>query len=198
MSKRVLILAGVAMLVGLLVAVGATAVLAQGGPNPAPSQTPQAWGPGQGLMPGGCGQGTDGCDPATSGRGQGMMGFRGRGMMGDNSLVDIAAEVLGIERTQLVTELQTKSLAEIAGDATKVQTIVDQFMATKRAWLQELVANGRLTQEQANQMLETMQTHVEEQVNTVGLGGSGPHEGCPMGGTQTQRQGGRMGGRWSR
>ena len=189
MLKRVMILAALTLVVGLLLFAGGAVVLAQG-PNPNPAQTPQPGSNGRGPM----------MNP-----GYGQFGG-GRGMMGGQSLVDVAATVLNMNRADVVAGLQGgKSLAQIAGNATKTQAIVDAFVATRSAWLQQMVASGRLTQDQANQMLATMRTHVQEQVNEPGLAGRGPHEDCPMyqngAGTGTGtgtpgRRGGGMRGGW--
>ena len=165
MLKRVMILAGVALIAGVLMLAGGAVVLAQGG-NSNPAQTPQPWGPGHGPMP----------NPNN----MPMLG-NGRGMMGGQSLVDVAATILNMNRADVAVQLQSgKSLAEIAGDTAKTQAIVDAFVATRSAWLQQMVADGRLTQDQAQQMLATMRSHVEEQVNEAGLGGPGPRQDCPM------------------
>jgi hypothetical protein len=189
MSKQVRILVGMALIAGLLVLAGGAVAFAQG-PSPNPTQTPQPWGWGHGPM----------MDPDD----MPMFGGRGYRAMGSQSLVDIAAQVIGIDRTQVVTELQAgKTLAQIAEEHNvQTQAIADAFIAARRAWLQQLVVDGRLSQAQADQMLATMTAQVQEQLTTTHeLSGPGPNPSCPMYGTGSgavAERGGRMGGRWGR
>jgi hypothetical protein len=157
--KKWTLLVGVAL---VLVAVVATApaVLAQG--------------PGSGYGPGdGTGPVDDGAFGPGYGSGSGAFGPRfGRGMGGgmygvggpENSLIAVAAEVLGIEPAELVAELQDgASIAEVAG--TQVDAIVEAFVASRTERLEELVDSGRLTQEEADIRLATMESHVADRLS---------------------------------
>lgn len=64
----------------------------------------------------------------------------------------IAAQVLGMEPPELLAELRTgKSVAEVAAErGVALDEIVDAIVAPKADRLSELVAAGRLTQEQAD------------------------------------------------
>jgi hypothetical protein len=115
-----------------------------------------------------------------------MRGGMGNGMMGSgmmrsgSSLIDVAANELGMTRDELVAALGgTRSIAEVAAEqGVAVDTIVDAFIAPRAERLDDLVAAGRLTREQADQMLSTMRAHVTEQVNEVWSGqGAGPGTG---------------------
>jgi hypothetical protein len=124
------------------------------------------------------------------GMGRGMMGGRGagRGMMGGygsmmggqaSSLIVVAAEKLGMTVQELQTQLQAgKTIAALAEEkGVDVQTIVDAFLAGRQEWLNQAVADGRLTQAQADQMLANMRTMVQQHVQgTLPFGGQG---GCP-------------------
>ena len=104
------------------------------------------------------------------------------GMMGgaSNSLIDVAADKLGMTRADLVTALGgTKSIAQVAGEHNvAVSTIVDAFIAPRAERLDAMVTAGRLTREQADQMLATMRTQVTEQINEVWTAqGAGPGTG---------------------
>jgi nucleotide-binding universal stress UspA family protein len=132
--------------------------------------------------------------------GQGRGGNQRSGLMGHwgdstNSLVAVAADVLGMERADLVAELQTgKTIAQVAQEqGVDPQTIVDAFIAIRAEILAEAVANGCITQEQADLMLE----HLAEEATTrvyepfspgehgQGTGGRGRHGGgrCVLGNT---------------
>jgi F0F1-type ATP synthase membrane subunit c/vacuolar-type H+-ATPase subunit K len=106
---------------------------------------------------------------AGRGPGNGGNGTGGGGMGGpDSSLVAVAATTLGMARTDLAAELNTgKTIAAVAKErGVDPVKIVDAFLAIRAAALQEAVAEGRLTQAQADAMLENMRIQVTEQINT--------------------------------
>jgi hypothetical protein len=92
-----------------------------------------------------------------------MAGGRGNGgqagQMGgpQQSLVGIAAQQLGLERTDLVAQLQAgKTIAQVAGERNVApDTIVNAFVAERQARMAQAVANGRMTQAEADAMLAT-------------------------------------------
>ena len=88
------------------------------------------------------------------------MGPRWGGSSG--SLITVTAEQLGLTPTELVTELQAgKTIAQVAEEkGVAVETIVEAFVALRAERLAELVANGQLTQEQADAMLAAMRANV--------------------------------------
>ena len=141
------------------------------------------------------------------GRGGGnMSGMMMRGRMGgqDNSLVTIAATTLGIERTDLVTELNGgKTIADVAKDkGMDLSKIVDAALAQRATWLQDAVKAGRITQAQADANLATMKANITAQLSAkfaprgtgefVDANGDGVCDSMP----NTQPGGGR--GRWNR
>jgi hypothetical protein len=93
----------------------------------------------------------------------GMMGGPG-GMMGgpENSLIAVTAEQLDMTVVELLTELQadeTKTISQVAYEHNvDLTTIIDAFMAPRTERLQQLVDNGQLTQEQADEFLTQMRT----------------------------------------
>jgi hypothetical protein len=111
------------------------------------------------------------------GGGYGLSGGRG-GMWGgpDNSLVAIAAEALGMDRTALVAELNAgKTIADVAkAKGVALDKIVDAFIAPRVTALNQAVADGRFTQAQADTMLATMKANVTAQL-------SAPHAVTPRG-----------------
>lgn len=142
------------------------------------------------------------------GPGGGMMGGRWGGP--ENSLLTIAAEKLGMTTSELLTELQAgKTIADVAAEKNvAVDTIVEAVIAERTAQLDELVANGQLTQEEADAMLALMKANITRRINedwsAGGFGrgmmgggfgpGFGGHGGM-MGG-RGGMMGGMMGGRW--
>ncbi len=136
-----------ALAVFALVAFGAAA-FAQG---PNPGTTPSATNPGYG-------------------RGYGMGGgMMGGGMMGgqQNSLVAVAAKVLGLDQTALVTTLNSgKTIADVAKEkGISTDKIVDEFLAPRVAALKSSVDAKRITQAQADAMIATMKTNVTAQLS---------------------------------
>lgn len=87
----------------------------------------------------------------------------------DKSMVAVAAEQLGLTRTELIAELQAgKTIAQVAeAQGVALETIVDAFVAPRVERLTELVDRGQLTQEQADAMLATMRAHVSERLQAA-------------------------------
>jgi len=133
---------------------------------------------GPGMMGGGFGRGM---------MGRGMMD-RGWGMMGDSedSLIAIAADKLGMTVDELTTQLKDgKTVADLAKEkGVDLQTIVDAFMAARQETLNQAVTDGKITQEQADQMLENMRDMIEDHLNgempMYGPGGCGGPGGRGM------------------
>ena len=186
--------------VAALVAVMATLVVA--GAALAQTVTPPARGAGNGYGVGRMG---------------GMMGGAGmRGAWGgpDNSALVVVADVLDMERTDLIAELQDgpKSVAQVAAaHNVALDTIVDAVLAPRAEHLADLVTAGTITQAQADQMLVTMRAQVQSMFNQPfaprgkgngavctdadGDGVCDNPDGTPAAGRMGGRTGGRM-GRW--
>jgi len=100
-----------------------------------------------------------------------------------NSLVAVAANVLGMNQTDLVAELSDKTIAQVAQEkGVATDKIVDAFLAPRVAALQSAVEEGSLTQAQADQMLATMKAHVTEQLSEAWTpNGPGTGSGTPAG-----------------
>ncbi len=83
------------------------------------------------------------------------------------SLVAVAATQLQMERTDLVAELSSgKTIAQVAAEHNvATTTIVDAFVAARTDLLKTAVADGRITQAQADTMLTQIRAHATEQVN---------------------------------
>ena len=124
--------------------------------------------------------------------GQGAGGNECGGVIGRqggsaNSMVSVAADVLGMERADLVAELQAgKTIAQVAEGLVDPQTIVDAFIAIRAEKLAEAVANGCITQEQADLMLE----HLAEEAAARVYEPFSPAGGRGQGGGGRGRRGG--------
>jgi hypothetical protein len=105
--------------------------------------------------------------PGGQGRGGKCGGLMGRWGDSTNSLVAVAADVLGMERADLIAELQTgKTIAQVAQErGVDPQAIVDAFIAIRAESLAEAVAAGCITQEQADLMLAHLAEEVAERLN---------------------------------
>jgi hypothetical protein len=144
--------------------------------------------------------------PGLYGRG-GMMGFGAMG--GEMGMEDEVLALLHMTREQVVGERQAgKSLVQIAqAKGVTEQQLVDTILAAKRADLDQLVRDGKLTQAQADQMYQNMQQTVPQAVNRTttgsmwGNGGNAQPGDCPMWdgdetpGAGQPGRGGMMGGR---
>lgn len=184
MFKKSLVVLAVLLVVGL---VAAGAVLAQ---TPTPTR-PNSFvdEDGDGIC--------DLCGQAWQGRrGWGMMGMGGR--WNGVTLIGTIAEALDMTVAEVRAEVaEGKTLRQVivahGGDP---EAIVNTFVAARKAVLDELVAKGKLTQEQAEQMLANMKAqalrHLDEANPTNGRG----VEACGRGGVgRMGRWGGRGAGR---
>jgi hypothetical protein len=88
----------------------------------------------------------------------------GRGDWGgpDNSLVAVAAKVLGMEQSALVAELNTgKTIADVAkAQGVALEKIVSTFVQPHVDWLNQAVEDGKITQAQADQYIATMKANI--------------------------------------
>jgi hypothetical protein len=147
----------------------------------------------QGPQPGGAGRGP-------GGRG----GFGGQ----QDSLVAVAAQVLGMDQAALVSTLNSgKTIADVAKDkGVALDKIVDAFVAQRAEALKSAVAAGRMTQAQADTQLATVKTDVTAQLSDkftpqgYGLGTGfvdanqdGVCDQCGMAVSQQRGPGGRRG-----
>ena len=82
----------------------------------------------------------------------------GRGWGGPGAILETVAEVLGLAPEDLRSEMQGgKSVAEVAeARGVDTQSIVDAINAEIEQWVQEAVNEGRLTQEQADRILDSL------------------------------------------
>ena len=97
--------------------------------------------------------------PAATGRGHGGFGIE-RGEI---------AELFGLEPDELRDLLQDgQSLADVAtAQGVDVQTVIDTLVNAAKEHLDEAVANGRLTQEEADAKLAEITERITEMVNTA-------------------------------
>lgn len=136
--------------VAAIVAIAATIILSLSAfaKGPSPQSQATAYGPGYGM-------------------GAGMGSADNSAWAGpQNSLVAVAASMLGMKQADLVAELSSKTIAQVAQEkGVSTDKIVDAFLAPRVAALKSAVEAGRLTQAQADQMLATMKAHVTEQLS---------------------------------
>ena len=124
--------------------------------------------------------------------GKGFFGGRGGwGMRGGASLFSVAADKLGMSLSDLMAELQAgKSIAEVAADHNvDAKTIVEAYLAQLEETLTDAVENERITQKQADSILENMADAVASQIEAtrgecwpggfMGHGGRGGFRGFP-------------------
>jgi hypothetical protein len=120
------------------------------------------------------------------GMGFGKMG-RGMGGFASVSFRSVAAEKLGMELTDLNTELHNgKTIASLAEEkGVDTQTIIDAYLAQVKAKLDEKVASGDITQTQADAQLEQAKTGATEKLTATwqDSGHGGRHGGMIDSGT---------------
>jgi hypothetical protein len=191
--------------VGILVLVLAAALvgtaLAQGTTPPAATDTCPC-GQTPGTMP--WGGGMRGSADMMGGGMRGSAGMMGRGMPDWAGMDDAAQKLLGMTAEQIQAErLAGKSLVEIAkAKGVKEDALIQAILDSHKASLAKLVADGKLTQAQADAMATRMQEQVKLMVERAGAGpmwrtqpGQPQEQGvAPM---QRGGRGGMMGGRWN-
>ena len=108
---------------------------------------------------------------------------------GDNA---DAASVLGLKAEELQAErLAGKSLATIAaGKGIGEEALIAQLLDARKATVTQLLADGKITQAQADYMLENMSEHVTVMVERTNVGR------VPFAGQSRAAGAGR--GRWNR
>jgi hypothetical protein len=90
----------------------------------------------------------------------------GPGRVGLGADVEAAAKALGISIDELRTELQTKSLAQIAADhKIDIQKVIDALAAAAKTKLDDAVKAGRLTQTEADTRLKELTDRLTNLVN---------------------------------
>ncbi len=149
-------------------------------------------------------------NPPESAPRAGMMvggGFANRGVQrggwltGGVSMVDATAEALGMEVADVIVALKDgQTFAKLAQDAgVAPQTIVDVMIAARSEALDQAVAEGRLTQEQADEMLDRMAEDLPARLdsehapqgagNGYALEGARPQDGAGFRGGNAQVRG---------
>jgi hypothetical protein len=109
--------------------------------------------------------------------GKGMK--RGFGGIAHNVLATVAG-VLGTDEETLKTQLREGStIADIAGGQT--QAVIDALVAEANARIDAALADGKITQEQADQMKANTVERITTFVNEGGPFGRGGHRGGPGG-----------------
>jgi hypothetical protein len=200
--KRVVLAATILALSAVIVFAGAA--LAQG-PGPANRATP-------GAAPNRHGRGGHGQESDYG------LAVKGAWDGPEHSLVAVAAELFDREQADLVAELQGgKTLAEVAETKNiAVQDIVDAFLAPRAEFLAQAVADGKITQADADAMQVRMQATVSAKISQPWepkgnetcdetcttpqgqqmRGGQRQGQGMASHRLQHDRMGREMGGRW--
>jgi hypothetical protein len=120
-----------------------------------------------------------------------MGGAMGGGMMGRPDWAgqpDAVATLLGMTQAEIQAERQAgKSLAQIAASkGVSEDKLIETILSAKKTLLQQAVTDGKLTQAQADLMIERMTAQIKVMVERTTVG--------PMMGGQGMRGGMRGGG----
>ena len=110
-----------------------------------------------------------------NGYGMGAMarfGKMGGAAWGHDATFEAVTELTGLTEEEIIAERQAgKSLAQIAAsEGVSEQSLVDAILAAKKAVVDGLVADGKITQEQADLMLARMAEQVKVSVNRTEVG----------------------------
>jgi opacity protein-like surface antigen len=121
----------------------------------------------------------------------GGYGMMGGGYMSGPLMSDDLEELLGIDHAEIhAAHVAGKSLVEIAAEKGVTQAeLIQTLLDGRKAALQQAVADGRLTQDAADQMLKFMETNIQTMVEAKGMSGMMGGAGH-MGGVQRGQAGG--------
>ena len=204
-SKVLWVALGAALLLSL--AFGG-AVMAQGrfGNQAAEGECDMSALSGQMMRRGAIGGGMMGGNTAGGATSGGMMGGYAFGAMAEwheTTLVSVAAQQLNLTEEQVIAELgEDKTLEQvILAHNGNPQAVVDSYVAARKVILDKLVADGRMTQAQEDQMLARVAEEAAEHLKTVGACNGDCDGDCAGAGSGQQqlsrggRGGGMMGGR---
>lgn len=114
--------------------------------------------------------------PAFGGKG-GRGGAGGEGRGPGRGVPEAVLSLLGIDAETLRSEFAAgNSIADVAAsNGVDIQTVIDTMVGEAEAHIAEKVADGSLTQEEADAKLAEVATRVAERVNTVPTPGEGRH-----------------------
>ena len=146
----------IGLVVTAVLILGAFTVLAQ---DDQPTFPPTVPGYGSGMMGGRGGM--------MNGQRGGMMNGQHSGMMGSFSLPGVVAQMLDLTVDEVFTELSSGiSIAELAANhGVDAQAVIDEALAQHQIALETAVANGTLSQEQADLMQANMAAMIATRVN---------------------------------
>ena len=122
-------------------------------------------------------------------------GWAGAICRGTTAVSKAVSDLLGMQPTDIAAQRQAgKSLAQIAKAKNVSQDkLVATILAAKKAALDQAVKNGRLTQAQADAMIEQMKNRVSDRVDDTTVGPRGAGRGMMGGGGQGLRAGACLG-----
>jgi hypothetical protein len=110
----------------------------------------------------------------------GPTGLVGGICRGIGSVATSIADLFGMTTDELQTAREGgQSLADIAKDkGVDEQTVVDTMLESRKEALDQAVAGGRITQEQADAMLERMKAGITQRLEDPSVGPRGGNGGC--------------------
>ena len=154
----------IGLVVTAVLILGAFTVLAQ---DDQPTFPPTVPGYGSGMMGGQQGGMMNGRGGMMNGQRGGMMNGQHSGMMGSFSLPGVVAQMLDLTVDEVLTELSSGiSIAELAANhGVDAQAVIDETLAQHQIALETAVANGTLSQEQADLMQANMAAMIATRVN---------------------------------
>ena len=119
----------------------------------------------------------------------GLLGAAGVAYAATQSPADILSGLTGKTVAELNQERAAgETYGKIASDAGKLEEFKQQMLAQKKAILDQRVTEGRITQEQATQIYNTIQSN-QATCDGTGSGGIGRKSGAAFGQGQGMRSG---------
>ena len=173
-KKRLLLLSGGVLVALLLVGLIGVAVVSAQDPTPEPTAPSARLGAGPSARLGAGPSGWRAGGRGRGGLGPGMFGWGGGGQW---TMFDTAAEALGLAPEELFIELHSgKSLEEIAEEQGVEMEAVQDTLKTaqveaRREAIEQAVEDGKMSQEQADWLLEGLEQGFFPMRRGLGFGG---------------------------
>ncbi|WP_227766439.1 DUF2680 domain-containing protein [Zhaonella formicivorans] len=88
------------------------------------------------------------------------------------SMRTVIADLLGMSESDLIAARQSgQSMVDIAKEkGIEKEQLIDKVVSTRKDTLQQLVADGKITQEQANYCLQNLETRIESNMERTTTG----------------------------
>lgn len=121
-------------------------------------------------------------EPVTPAQPTNFLGYCGMHLgRAAGGMIGFIADLLGMKPEEVIAERQAqKSLVQIAGEkGISEQELLDKVLESRKTRIDQLVKDGRITQEQADLAVKNMTERLKVNLNRTTVGPAGGPGGCP-------------------